>query len=166
MADRRPLPVEIGEGLAFVVRQPLLRRIVATTGGSNLFGAASSALLVLYVVRELGPGGTDPGLVLGGGALGGVAGALLTVSGVVLGVAVVVYDVAQVSFRQRLCPRPLPGWMNASVRFVVRGARRVGRLSAGRASAARAAARAGRHGSREPRGARGGRRWRRPTRRR
>lgn len=179
VADRRPLRVEIGEGLAFVVRQPLLRRIVATTGGSNLFGAASSALLVLYAVRELGLSEADLGLVLGGGALGGVAGALaagpvmrwigegpaiafplllgvpaaallpladgrgrtaamvlLTVSGVLVGVAVVVYNVAQVSFRQRLCPRPLLGRMNASVRFVVWGTAPLGALAGGAAAGA------------------------------
>lgn len=35
--------------------------------------------------------------------------------------AVVVYNVTQVSFRQRLCPKPLLGRMNASIRFLVWG---------------------------------------------
>jgi len=35
--------------------------------------------------------------------------------------AVVVYNVAQLSFRQRICPPPLLGRMNASIRFVVWG---------------------------------------------
>src|SRR5690606_30954676 len=45
--DRRPLLAEIGEGLGFVVRQPLLRRIVACTSVGNLFGSISTALLAL-----------------------------------------------------------------------------------------------------------------------
>jgi hypothetical protein len=35
--------------------------------------------------------------------------------------SVVVYNVAQLSFRQRICPPPLLGRMNASIRFVVWG---------------------------------------------
>nr|WP_276511144.1 MFS transporter [Kineosphaera limosa] len=34
---------------------------------------------------------------------------------------VVVYNIGQVSFRQRLCPKPLLGRMNASIRFLVLG---------------------------------------------
>ena len=46
---------------------------------------------------------------------------MIAVSFGVYGFGVVVYNVAQVSFRQRLCPRPLLGRMNASVRFVIWG---------------------------------------------
>ena len=44
---------------------------------------------------------------------------------------VVVYNVAQVSFRQRLCPRPLLGRMNASIRFLVWGPMPVGAFLGG-----------------------------------
>src|SRR3954468_15233173 len=53
-AARRPLRVEIAEGLSFVVRHPLLRRIVACTGLGNLAGSAITALLVLFALRQLG----------------------------------------------------------------------------------------------------------------
>lgn len=40
--------------------------------------------------------------------------------------AVVLYNVTQVSFRQRLCPRPMLGRMNASIRFLVWGVMPIG----------------------------------------
>lgn len=46
---------------------------------------------------------------------------VLLVGGFALGWAVVTYNVVQVSFRQRLCPKPLLGRMNASIRFLVWG---------------------------------------------
>ncbi|WP_433275284.1 MFS transporter [Pseudonocardia xinjiangensis] len=171
---RRALHVEIGEGLAFVFRQPLLRRIVATTAVSNLFGGISNALLVLYAIRDLGVGEAGLGLALSVGAVGGLAGALLAeplialvgegrsialallpglpalalvplahghsppaaiamlaASTAVVGLGIVVYNVAQVSFRQRLCPRLLLGRMNASVRFVVWGTMPIGAFLGG-----------------------------------
>ena len=45
--------------------------------------------------------------------------------------AVVVYNVAQVSFRQRLCPKPLLGRMNASIRFLVWGPMPIGAFLGG-----------------------------------
>jgi MFS family permease len=74
-ATRRPLRAEIGEGLSFVVRHPLLRRIVACTGTSNLFGSMTTALLVLYVIRVLGLTESTLGLVFSIGAVGGLLGA-------------------------------------------------------------------------------------------
>ncbi len=75
-AARRPLRTEIGEGLAFVVRHPLLRRIVACTGTANLFGAITSALLVLYALRTLHLSEGVLGLALSAGAVGGLVGAV------------------------------------------------------------------------------------------
>ena len=50
-STRRPLRAEIAEGLSFVLRHPLLRRIVACTGTSNLFSAMTGSLLVLFALR-------------------------------------------------------------------------------------------------------------------
>lgn len=173
-ANRRPLAVEIGEGLQFVARQPLLRRIVATTAICNLFGAIGQAMLVLFAVRDLGIGEAGLGIAFSIGAVGGLAGAvtaervirvfgegrtiafallptllsaslvplaaghgetaaitMVAVSMVLFGSAVVVYNVGQVSFRQRLCPRPLLGRMNASVRFIVWGTMPIGAFLGG-----------------------------------
>ncbi len=76
-AARRPLHVEIGEGLSFVLRQPLLRRIVLTTSVSNLSGSVAMSLHVLFLVRDLGVDEAGLGLAFGVGALGGLAGAVL-----------------------------------------------------------------------------------------
>jgi MFS family permease len=75
-AARRPLRSEIAEGLSFVVRHPLLRRIVACTGTSNLFSAITTALLVLYALRTLHLSQSSLGLVLSAGAVGGLLGAV------------------------------------------------------------------------------------------
>jgi MFS family permease len=170
-AARRPLRAEIAEGMSFVLRHPLLRRIVAATGLTNLGSSAVFALFVLYAVRTLDLAETTLGLVLSVGAVGGLLGALtaqgfsrlvgegraipvsallggvamltvplaavlppvpcLLVGQFVMSWAVVVYNIAQVSFRQRLCPRPLLGRMNASIRFLVWGPMPVGALLGG-----------------------------------
>lgn len=171
---RRPLRTEIGEGLSFVARQPLLRRIVATTATSNFASNLGGGLLVLYVVRDLGITAAELGIAFSVGAVGGLVGAfasgtvmrvlgegrtialaivpssaaaalvpltagqdtttalaMIAVSFAVYGFSVVVYNVAQVSFRQRLCPRPLLGRMNASVRFVIWGVSPIGAFVGG-----------------------------------
>jgi MFS family permease len=76
-ADRRPLWVEIAEGLAFVVRQPLLRRIVACTSIGNFAGAASGALMVIYALRVLELDAATLGLVYSASSIGGILGAVL-----------------------------------------------------------------------------------------
>lgn len=73
--ERRPLRSEIAEGLRFVVHQPLLRRIVATTSISNLGAAVSGAVMVIYAIRTLGLDSVAFGTVVSASALGGLAGA-------------------------------------------------------------------------------------------
>jgi MFS family permease len=74
-AGRRKLRTEIAEGLSFVVRHPLLRRIVACTGTSNFFSSMINALLVLFAIRTLGLSESTLGLVFSAGAVGGLVGA-------------------------------------------------------------------------------------------
>src|SRR5690349_4428062 len=51
-AGARPgLRKEIGEGLSFVLRHPVLRKIVACTGTANLFGSMGVALEIVFLVR-------------------------------------------------------------------------------------------------------------------
>ena len=75
MQDRRPLHVEVREGLSFVLRHPLLWRITACTSLSNLFSSMTGALLVLYALRTLDLD-EGSGLALGIGSVGGLLGAL------------------------------------------------------------------------------------------
>lgn len=169
--DRRPLAVEIREGLSFVVHHPLLWRITACTSLANLFSSISGAMIVLYALR-LGLDEGQLGLAFGIGAVGGLLGALVAtrvtawvgegrviplasllwmpanfvmpLAGIVVDpfvavvgymlvntFAVVLYNVTQVSFRQRLCPRPMLGRMNASIRFLVWGVMPIGSFLGG-----------------------------------
>lgn len=73
---RRPLRIEIAEGVRFVVHQPLLRRIVACTGIGNLFNTAAGALAAIYALRILGLDTAAFGTVLSAGAIGGLLGAV------------------------------------------------------------------------------------------
>ena len=164
--SRRPLVVEVREGLSFVLKNPLLWRITATTSLANLFSSISGAMLVLYALR-LGIGEAQLGVGFAIGAIGGLLGALVVTratawvgegriiplstfifmpAGFLMPLAgtvidpmvavicymllntfgVVLYNVAQVSFRQRLCPRPMLGRMNASIRFLVWGVMPIG----------------------------------------
>jgi len=56
---------------------------------------------------------------------------LLLISWFGIGYSVVLYNIVQVSFRQRLCPIPLLGRMNASTRFLVWGTMPLGGLVGG-----------------------------------
>jgi MFS family permease len=57
-------------------RHPLISRITAATGTSNLFSAVVGTLLPLLVLRDLALGPTVLGVVVGVGALGGILGAV------------------------------------------------------------------------------------------
>jgi MFS family permease len=76
-APLRQLRGEIAEGLGFVVRHPILRKVVACTGTANLFGSAATAVTVVFMIRVLhvAPGYT--GLLFAGGAVGGIIGGVL-----------------------------------------------------------------------------------------
>jgi MFS family permease len=76
-AARGPILKEIGEGVRFVARSPLLRPIALATGITNLFSAILYTPYLLYLSRELGLGPGQIGLVYGGGSLGAVLGALI-----------------------------------------------------------------------------------------
>ncbi len=74
--DRQPLTSEIKEGLVFVVRHPLISRIVACTGGVNFFTTIAFTLMPVLVLRELELGPEGMGLIMAVGAVGGLIGAI------------------------------------------------------------------------------------------
>lgn len=76
--DHRPIMTEIGEGLRWVFGNPLLRRIVATTGFANLFGTISMTLLPIYLLRVLELSPAQMGVIFSLGAVGGLLGAIAT----------------------------------------------------------------------------------------
>lgn len=73
-----PLARSISEGLRWVFGNPLLRRIVATTGVSNLFSTLTFTLLPIFLLRELGISPQSMGIIFALGAVGGLAGAIAT----------------------------------------------------------------------------------------
>ncbi len=75
--DRRSARQEILEGLRTTFGHPILRAGACSAGTHNLCWSAMEAVLVLYVVRELGMGAGAYALALGVGAAGGLLGAVL-----------------------------------------------------------------------------------------
>ncbi|RJL35893.1 MFS transporter [Bailinhaonella thermotolerans] len=72
------LAAEIGEGLAFVARNRLLRATAITSAAGNLAFAIASAVNVVFMVRTLGLTPAAIGLVLAAGSVAALAGAALT----------------------------------------------------------------------------------------
>ena len=68
------LRAEIAEGLRFVMAQPVLRMIAGATATGNLFGAAFSAISVVFLVRQVGLGAATIGVITSAAAVGGVVG--------------------------------------------------------------------------------------------
>jgi len=67
---------EIGEGLRFVLRHPLLRPIVIFVGVSNIFVNMLFAIYLVYAVRELDLSVATIGLIFSLGNIGSLVGAL------------------------------------------------------------------------------------------
>ncbi len=66
---RPPVRAEVTVGLRFLVRHPLLRRIVMATAISNLFATFSTSLYVLYGVQDLRLTPAEIGVALTVGSL-------------------------------------------------------------------------------------------------
>ncbi|MEU7205773.1 MFS transporter [Streptomyces sp. NPDC045470] len=70
------LSAQVKEGLAFVLRHPVLRMIALTTGVANFFSAMLVAVQTVFLTRELGLPPGVLGLMLSASAVGGLSGAL------------------------------------------------------------------------------------------
>lgn len=75
--DHAPIHREVAEGLAWVFGNPLLRRIVATTGLSNLASVLVFTLTPLFYLRVLGFTPETMGLLFSLSAVGGLAAAIV-----------------------------------------------------------------------------------------
>jgi len=106
---------------------------------ASAVGGIIGAITASRVQRRVGEGRAIPlAAVLSGAALLSIplastlpAVPTLVIGGFLISWAVVIYNITQVSFRQRLCPKPLLGRMNASVRFLVWGPMPVGAFLGG-----------------------------------
>lgn len=75
--ERRPLATEIKEGLAWVLHHKVLRRIVATTAMSNFFNAMASAVILIFLLRELAIPTQWYGIIIAVSGTGGLLGAVV-----------------------------------------------------------------------------------------
>jgi MFS family permease len=75
--DPGTVRAQLAAGLAFIVRDPIIRGTLLSAATLNFFNYCFAALFILYVTTSLG---VDPGvlgLALGAGAIGGVIGAVV-----------------------------------------------------------------------------------------
>lgn len=68
---------EVGEGMRLVLRHPILRATLLSSGITNLFSAIFNALYVLYLARGLAVSPVGIGAIVQAGGLAGLVGALL-----------------------------------------------------------------------------------------
>lgn len=73
----RNLRREIGEGLAFVLRQPAISRITLASFLSNFASTATFTLVPILILRELGKSPFEYGMIMTVGAVGGLLGATM-----------------------------------------------------------------------------------------
>ena len=118
-AARAGLRAEIAEGLSFVLRHPILRKIVACTGTANLFGSMAVALEIVFLVRVLGVRPAGTGLLIAVASLGGVAGGVLSgrLSRRIGSARIIWYSMLVLGLPSLLVPLAAPGWR--VVAFVV-----------------------------------------------
>jgi MFS family permease len=110
--QRQKLRTEIAEGLSFVVRHPILRKIVACTGTSNLFSGIGGALEIIFAVRILHVSPAGVGLLVAVASLGGVLGGIVSGRlGRVIGSARIIwFSILVLGLPQLLVPLAEPGW--------------------------------------------------------
>lgn len=102
----------MGEGLSFVLRHPVLRKIVACTGTANFFSSGTAAVEIVFLVRILHESAGVVGALFSLGAIGGVLG------GVTAGPLGRRIGTARIIWVSALVPTPLfllmplarPGW--------------------------------------------------------
>jgi MFS family permease len=110
--QRQRLTTEIKEGLLFVVRHPILRKIVACTGTANLFGSMALALQIIFLVRILHVRPAATGLLIALASLGGVAGGALSgrLSRRIGSARIIWFSMVVLSAPQLIIPLAEPGW--------------------------------------------------------
>ncbi|MFD0563913.1 MFS transporter [Kitasatospora saccharophila] len=110
--ERVPFGAAMGEGLAFVRREPVLRSLLICTSVSNFFVMATSSIAVTFMLRELSAPPAAVGLVFSLGALGGL------LSGALAHRIAARVGTARIIWVSMLAPGPLyflmplarPGW--------------------------------------------------------
>jgi MFS family permease len=110
--QREKLRKEIAEGLSFVLRDPILRKIVACTGTANLFLTMATALQIVFLVRVLHVRPAGTGLLIAVASLGGVAGGALSgrLGRLVGSARIIWFSLLVLGLPSLLAPLAEPGW--------------------------------------------------------
>ncbi len=118
--DRVSLRVQIGEGLAFVGRQPVLRDTAITSAASNFSFAVASAVTFIFLARTLELSATMIGLIIAAGSVTVVLAAAVTprLSRQAGSARIIWLSLAVTGPLTLLTPLAQPGW---SVALVVVG---------------------------------------------
>src|SRR5215469_2374916 len=113
--QRQKLRTEIAEGLSFVLRHPILRKIVACTGTANLFGGMVVAVEIIFLVRILHLRPAEVGLLIAVASLGGVVGGLLSgrLSRLIGSARIIWFSMLVLGLPQLFVPLAEPGWLIA-----------------------------------------------------
>ncbi len=141
---------DLKEGLAVVLKDKRLRSIAGSTATSNFFSNVTFAILILFLVQQLGYTVLVIGTIFFIGGLGAFAGIAVSsrlarilgvgpviIAAMVVGglgttsIGVVVYNINQVSLRQAIVPKNIQGRMNASMRWIVWGTIPAGAITGG-----------------------------------
>lgn len=112
MADRRSMRAEIAEGLSFVVRHPILRKIVACTGTANLFSGVQVAMEIIFLIRVLHVRPAYTGLLIAVASVGGVIGGVLSgrLSRRIGSARIIWVSILGFGLPSLLVPLAYPGW--------------------------------------------------------
>lgn len=110
----------IAEGLGFVVRHDVLRKVVACTGTANLFGGMASALGMIFLIRVLHVHAGLIGLIVAVSAAGGVAGGVFAgrLAERIGSARIIMVSILVVSAPQVVAPVAWRGWGCCSSRWV------------------------------------------------
>jgi MFS family permease len=74
----RSVRADIGDGIAFVRRHPIMRPILLVSMGHSFFGYMFLAVYILYMKRDLGISDLQVGLIFAAGGLGALIGTIAT----------------------------------------------------------------------------------------
>ncbi|HVX45176.1 MAG TPA: MFS transporter [Mycobacteriales bacterium] len=77
-APDRHLIREVREGVAYILRHPILRPVAGCTGTANLWNSGGQAMLIVLLARKLDLSAGVIGALMSAGAIGGLLGALTT----------------------------------------------------------------------------------------
>ncbi|WP_313279301.1 MFS transporter [Timonella senegalensis] len=72
-----PMGKAIAEGLNFIIKTPLLNRLVFATGASAIFSTMGWTMLIKYAVTDLKIAEGEIGVIMSASAIGGIIGALI-----------------------------------------------------------------------------------------